>query len=41
MIPLKDDNPIERFPFITLGIIVVNALVYIYQLTLPALPLEA
>ena len=41
MIPLKDDNPIERFPFMTLGIIVVNALVYIYQLTLPALPLEA
>jgi membrane associated rhomboid family serine protease len=41
MIPLKDDNPIERFPFITLGIIAVNALVYIYQLTLPALHLEA
>ena len=41
MIPLKDDNPIERFPFITLGIIAVNVWVYIYQLTLPALHLEA
>jgi len=41
MIPLKDDNPIERFPFITIGIIAVNALAYIYQLTLPALHLEA
>jgi membrane associated rhomboid family serine protease len=41
MIPLKDDNPIERFPFITVGILAVNALVYIYQLTLPALHLEA
>ncbi len=41
MIPLKDDSPIERFPFITLGIIAINALVYVYQLTLPPLDLEA
>jgi membrane associated rhomboid family serine protease len=41
MIPLKDDSPIERFPFITLGLIALNALVYIYQLTLPSLQSEA
>jgi membrane associated rhomboid family serine protease len=41
MIPLKDDNPIERFPFITLGLIALNALVYVYQLTLPSLQSEA
>ena len=36
MIPFKDDNPIERFPLVTVAIIVVNALVYIYQLALGA-----
>jgi membrane associated rhomboid family serine protease len=41
MIPLKDDIPVERFPFITLALIAINALVYIYQLTLPSLQSEA
>lgn len=35
MIPLKDDNPTVRLPVFTVGLIVVNCLVYLYQLTLP------
>ena len=34
MIPLKDDAPCYTFPFVTLSIIAINILVYIYQLTL-------
>ncbi len=34
MIPLGDDNPTTRFPFVTIAIIVVNAAVFIYQATL-------
>lgn len=35
MIPLKDDNPTNTLPVVTIGLIVVNALVYIFQLSLP------
>lgn len=41
MIPLKDDNPTIRFPAVTLTLLVTNVAVYIYQLTLPSLQLEA
>lgn len=34
MIPLKDDIPTQTFPFITIGLIVLNVLVYIYELSL-------
>ena len=34
MIPLKDDNPTSTFPYVTVAIIAVNALVFLYQLTL-------
>lgn len=34
MIPLKDENPTETFPFVTIIIIVINALVFIYELML-------
>jgi membrane associated rhomboid family serine protease len=34
MIPLKDRNPRRRFPFITILLIVVNILVFVYQLSL-------
>ncbi|MFH1699820.1 MAG: rhomboid family intramembrane serine protease [Candidatus Zixiibacteriota bacterium] len=34
MLPLKDNNPTTQFPIITVIIIVVNCLVYVYQLTL-------
>ncbi len=32
MIPLRDENPTENFPYITVGLIVINAAVFIYQL---------
>jgi membrane associated rhomboid family serine protease len=34
MIPLKDRNPTRRFPIITILLIVINILVFIYQLSL-------
>jgi membrane associated rhomboid family serine protease len=35
MIPLKDNIPSSRTPVITVGLIVINVLVYLNQLTLP------
>ena len=35
MIPLKDENQGTAFPLVTIGLIVVNVAVYLYQLTLP------
>ena len=35
MIPLKDNIPSSRTPFITIGLIVINVLVYLNQLMLP------
>ncbi|MCF8032102.1 MAG: rhomboid family intramembrane serine protease [Desulfarculaceae bacterium] len=34
MIPLKDENPTQGVPFVTIGIIALNLLVYLYQLSL-------
>ncbi|MFQ5824197.1 MAG: rhomboid family intramembrane serine protease [bacterium] len=34
MIPLKDDNPRSSVPIITIGLIVVNVLVFLYELSL-------
>ncbi|MEK7773095.1 MAG: rhomboid family intramembrane serine protease [Deltaproteobacteria bacterium] len=34
MIPLRDDIPSHTFPFVTISIIALNALVFIYQTTL-------
>lgn len=34
MIPLKDENPTQTFPFVTIAIIIINALVFIYELSL-------
>src|SRR5262249_50059197 len=36
MIPLKDDIPSTSLPFVTIGIIVANVLVFLYQLSLGA-----
>ena len=33
MIPLRDDNPTKSLSFVTIAIIVINALVFIYELT--------
>ena len=40
MIPLGDVNPRRRVPYITIALILINALVFIYQLTLPAEALD-
>ena len=40
MIPLKDDIPTNTFPLITIGLISLNILVFIYQLTLSSEGLE-
>ncbi len=39
MIPLKDDNPTFRTPYMTMGLIAANIAVYLYQLLL-SLPAE-
>lgn len=33
MIPLKDDNPTSTYPYITVGLIIINVLVFIYELS--------
>jgi membrane associated rhomboid family serine protease len=35
VIPLQDDNPTERTPFVTIAIIVACSLVFLYQSSLP------
>ncbi|MCX8030725.1 MAG: rhomboid family intramembrane serine protease [Thermodesulfovibrionales bacterium] len=35
MIPFKDDNPTETFPIITILIIVLNSVIFIWQITSP------
>lgn len=40
MIPLRDDAPRFSAPFVTLGLIVVNVLVYLYQYLLDPFSLE-
>jgi membrane associated rhomboid family serine protease len=35
VIPLKDNNPTSRFPVVTVAIIVINVLVFIWQLNFP------
>lgn len=34
MIPLRDENPTRTFPLVTIAIIVINALVFLYELSL-------
>ena len=41
MIPLHDDNPTERFPFVTVMFIVMCVVVYAYQASLPGPSAEA
>lgn len=36
MFPLKDDNPTTHLPIVTIGLIVVNGLIHIFRMTLPA-----
>ena len=34
MIPLRDDNPTRTFPFVTIALIVLNGLVFVFELSL-------
>ena len=34
LFPLRDSNPTERFPFVTVGLIAANAIVFVYELML-------
>jgi rhomboid family protein len=34
MIPLRDDNPTTLTPFVTIGLIILNCLVFLYQVSL-------
>lgn len=34
MVPIKDENPIKITPYVTYALIIINILVFIYQLTL-------
>ena len=35
MIPIKDDNPTQSTPFVTVTLIALNIVIFIYQLTMP------
>ncbi len=39
--PYRDDNPRDTFPFVTVSIIIVNAIVFTAQITLPSTQLSA
>lgn len=41
MLPIRDSQPSRRFPFVTIVLIVVNVLVFLHQVRLPALALMA
>ncbi len=34
MFPLKDDNPLQRTPVVTIALVALNCLVFLYQITL-------
>jgi membrane associated rhomboid family serine protease len=36
LIPIKDENPTQRIPYVTVTLMALNVLVFVYQLILPA-----
>jgi len=36
LIPLKDDNPTRTVPFVTVALIILNSVIFLYQMVLPA-----
>ncbi|MBU0507524.1 rhomboid family intramembrane serine protease [bacterium] len=40
MIPIRDENPTRRFPFVTVAFIAANVVVFVYQMTLPPAALQ-
>jgi membrane associated rhomboid family serine protease len=41
VVPLRDDNPISITPYVTYGLIAINILVFLYQITLTPEQLES
>jgi membrane associated rhomboid family serine protease len=41
VIPIKDENPTETFPFVTVSLIIINILVFIWELKLDPYTLNA
>lgn len=41
MVPLKDDNPIETTPYVTYGLIGLNIILFLYEISLSQPALEA
>ena len=41
MVPLKDYNPVRTTPYITYGLIALNILIFLYELSLPAYGLDS
>lgn len=41
MFPIKDENPTKIVPYVTYGLIAINILVFVYQLSLPPEQLDA
>ena len=41
MIPLRDENPTRRFPWMTILLIATNAVVFLYEVTLSSVELES
>src|SRR5262245_45250988 len=41
MLPLKDMNPTRRFPFLTYAIIIINVLVFLWEISLSPAQLDA
>lgn len=39
MVPLRDDNPVKIIPYVTYGLIAINIVVFLYELTLSPLEL--
>jgi len=35
MIPYRDDNPTQTFPFVTIGLIVINCLIFLWEFVSP------
>jgi membrane associated rhomboid family serine protease len=40
MVPINDENPVRITPYVTYGLIIINILVFIYQLTLSPAELQ-
>ncbi|HEY9761231.1 MAG TPA: rhomboid family intramembrane serine protease, partial [Trichocoleus sp.] len=35
MVPLRDENPTSSTPYVTYGLVILNVLIFLYEITLP------